>query len=328
MSSSQRAESCHSFFKRYVDHKNSLLDFVIRINRGLVHQRHQELVSTHIDLNQVPQLSTPHSMEAQMSRIYTRACFLQFQSEFYISFFNYRYQLLKDDENQRVYLVKKRSDQIQRDREIVYDKHMDLVSCPCKKFESEGIPCRHILGYLLKVQEVDYLPGQYILKRWTMAANADVVKDLGSLEITDTNALVVKRSKLFHHASLVIDKVLTSSCEAQTIFMEALDNVLHKLKQMQVTSSESEKASKKLPSDVPHKYNEPKEAKAKGSGKRLKKRKELTKKKINGTRKCHGCGLYGQSHDKRNCPVLPEKDRYCCEILCLFVVSFSSFFNL
>lgn len=131
MSSSQRAESCHSFFKKYVDHKNSLLDFVIRFNRGLVHQRHQELVSNHIDVNEEPRVQT-HPMESQMSGIYTRDYFQQFQSEFYICFFNYRFQIIKDDENQSVYLVKKRSDQIQKDREIVYDKGMDLASCTCK----------------------------------------------------------------------------------------------------------------------------------------------------------------------------------------------------
>ena len=310
MSSSQRAESCHSFFKKYVDHKNSFLDFVIRFNRGLVHQRHQELISTHVDMKEEPQLSTPHPLESQMRGIYTRASFFDFQSEFYISFFNYRFQLMREDDNQRVYLVKKRSDQIQKDREIVYDKHLDLASCSCQKFQSEGIPCRHILAYLLKVQEVEYLPDQYILKRWTKGAKATVVKDLDGLEITDSNALVVKRSKLFHHASLVIDRILTGSDEAQTIFIEALDNVLDKLNQMQVNSNESTSISKKLPTDVPHRYNEPKVAKAKGSGKRLKKSKEQTKGKRNSTRKCHGCGLYGQSHDKRNCPALSTaKDR-------------------
>jgi hypothetical protein len=186
---------------------------------------------------------------------------------------------------------------------------MDLASCTCKKFESVGIPCRHILGYLVKVQEVDYLPQQYILNRWTKAAKSAAVKDLGGLEITDTNALVVKRSKLFHHASLVIDKVLTSPDEASTIFVEALDNVLNKLKEMQVDNGESACVHKK-PSDViQHRYNEPNQVRAKGCGKRLKKGKEQAKRKITSAgRKCHGCGLYGQLHDKRNCPALEENN--------------------
>lgn len=171
------------------------------------------------------------------------------------------------------------------------------------------IPCRHILGYLVKVQEVDYLPQQYILNRWTKAAKSAAVKDLGGLEITDTNALVVKWSKLFHHASLLIDKVLTSPDEASTIFIEALDNVLNKLKEMQVDKGESACVRKK-PSDVfQHRYNEPNQVRAKGCGKGLKKGKRQTKRKITSNgRKCHGCGLHGQLHDKRNCPALEENN--------------------
>ncbi|KAK9911751.1 hypothetical protein M0R45_035643 [Rubus argutus] len=110
-------------------------------------------------------------------------------------------------------------------------------------------------------------------KKWTKAAKSAAVKDLGGLEITDTNALVVKRSKLFHHASLLIDKVLTSPDEGSTIFIEALDNVFNKLKEMQVDKGESACVRKK-PSDVfQHRYNEPNQVRAKGCGKRLKKGK-------------------------------------------------------
>ncbi|KAF7132027.1 hypothetical protein RHSIM_Rhsim09G0092300 [Rhododendron simsii] len=46
---------------------------------------------------------------------------------------------------------------------------------------------------------------------------------------------------------------------------------------------------------------EPLKVRAKGCDKRLKGGKEKAVKK---SRKCHGCGLLGQSHDKRNCPKL------------------------
>ncbi|PRQ34853.1 hypothetical protein RchiOBHm_Chr5g0073651 [Rosa chinensis] len=62
------------------------------------------------------------------------------------------------------------------------------------------------------------------------------------------------------------------------MFIEALDSVLDKLKQIQVYSSESVSIDKKLPSDVQHRYNEPKIIKVKGSRKRLKKTKEKTEK--------------------------------------------------
>ncbi|GAB2276607.1 hypothetical protein Dimus_011324 [Dionaea muscipula] len=50
-----------------------------------------------------------------------------------------------------------------------------------------------------------------------------------------------------------------------------------------------------------HGIKEPLPVRAKGCGKRMKGGKEKTVKKA---RRCHGCGLTGQSHDKRNCPAL------------------------
>ncbi|GAB2288467.1 hypothetical protein Dimus_022799 [Dionaea muscipula] len=54
---------------------------------------------------------------------------------------------------------------------------------------------------------------------------------------------------------------------------------------------------------VVHDYGvkEPLQVRAKGCGKRLKGGKEKAIKKA---RRCNGCGLIGQSHDKRNCPQL------------------------
>ncbi|BBH02330.1 Protein kinase superfamily protein [Prunus dulcis] len=45
MSSSQRAEGSHGFFKQYISRRNSLMDFIIRFERALSHQRQKELVA-------------------------------------------------------------------------------------------------------------------------------------------------------------------------------------------------------------------------------------------------------------------------------------------
>ncbi|XP_070677871.1 protein FAR1-RELATED SEQUENCE 5-like [Malus domestica] len=63
MSSSQRVESGHSFFKKYVSKRNSFWDFVTRFERALGHQRHKELVSDHVDVNEVPKLRTLFPIE-------------------------------------------------------------------------------------------------------------------------------------------------------------------------------------------------------------------------------------------------------------------------
>ncbi|XP_058208203.1 protein FAR1-RELATED SEQUENCE 3-like [Rhododendron vialii] len=54
MTSSQRAEISHSFFKKYVSLNNSLYDFVTRFARGLSHIRHNEYDLDHKDLNEKP----------------------------------------------------------------------------------------------------------------------------------------------------------------------------------------------------------------------------------------------------------------------------------
>ncbi|XP_073138698.1 protein FAR1-RELATED SEQUENCE 5-like [Henckelia pumila] len=69
MSSSQRSESSHAFYKRYVSSKNSLIDFIIRFNKALHHQRHNELVADHTDMNERPKIKLNWPMECQMVKI-------------------------------------------------------------------------------------------------------------------------------------------------------------------------------------------------------------------------------------------------------------------
>ncbi|KAL6139290.1 hypothetical protein ACLB2K_064567 [Fragaria x ananassa] len=51
MSASSRAEGDHAFIKTYVSKDNTLMDFILRFNRGLAHQRHEELIANHVDVN-------------------------------------------------------------------------------------------------------------------------------------------------------------------------------------------------------------------------------------------------------------------------------------
>ncbi|CAL2247541.1 unnamed protein product [Prunus armeniaca] len=72
MSSSQRAESYHSFFKQYIHRKNTLMEFIVRFKRALASQRHKELMTDHVDNNEKPPLLFQTPMQHQMGCIYTR----------------------------------------------------------------------------------------------------------------------------------------------------------------------------------------------------------------------------------------------------------------
>ncbi|XP_073128254.1 protein FAR1-RELATED SEQUENCE 5-like [Henckelia pumila] len=81
ISSSQRSESSHAFFKRYISNKNALMDFIVRFNKALRNQRHNELVADHIDMNERPKVMSNWPMETQMVKVYTKTKWLEFQKE-------------------------------------------------------------------------------------------------------------------------------------------------------------------------------------------------------------------------------------------------------
>ncbi|XP_024171445.1 protein FAR1-RELATED SEQUENCE 5-like [Rosa chinensis] len=288
MSSSQRAESGHSFFKEYVSDQNSLVDFMVQFNWGLLHKRHEELISDHIDINEKPRFKCPIKMEKQMADIYTRKYYYMFQDQLWESY-NYNLEVTTEGETNCILKVMREDHEDGRARVIMYDKSKDFASCSCKLFESAGVPCRHVLAFLHKVRQLHKLPDQYILKRWTKSARSEVVMDKSDME----------------QYSHVIDSVVLSE-EASQLFSETMDSLIEKIRPLLANcSSEGVEPCVKRSSTHQTTFREPDEVKTKGRAKRIKRGKEKANGKRNSTgRHCHGCGKDGQTHDKCNCPVL------------------------
>ena len=311
MSSSQRVESSHAFFKRFVSKRNSLVDFITRFNRAIARQRREELTADHVDVNEKPVLKMPNLIEKQMAETYTRKIFYTFQQELWNSFF-YDIELVRENSDHFVYTVKRQDESSCRIREIVFKKELDFTSCSCKKFESEGIPCRHILAYLNHMQ-VRSLPNQYILKRWTQTAKCNKVIYEYGLEINDFSdkSFMLRRMRLFQLATCVIDKAACTE-DASKILEDILNNAI--LDNKSTLGSGGSGGVFERNNVVQHVYNEPLAVRAKGCGKRLKGGKEKAKNKAKDSgRCCNGCGKVGQAHDKRNCPIL--NNRYECDTL-------------
>ncbi|GAB2266713.1 hypothetical protein Dimus_037913 [Dionaea muscipula] len=164
MTSSQRAESTHAFFKKYVSPQNSLLDFVTRFERALAHLRHNEMKKDHNDLNEKPRLKTLYPMETSISELYTHEMFYQFQEQLFQSM-AYKVMIRNEDDYYYVYNVERLKGGGLRVREILVEKSSNHVSCSCKMFECDGISCRHMLAYFIRLQVEDF-PSEYILSRW------------------------------------------------------------------------------------------------------------------------------------------------------------------
>lgn len=299
MSSGQRAESNHSFFKRYVNHKNSLVDFVVRFNRALVHQRHEELVANHVDLNERPRMATGFLMENQMASIYTKAVFLLFQNELQQSMV----YICTPSSNTRTfckYLVKRFEfgKTFLRERELTYNTSSDLISCSCRLFEFEGYPCRHILCWM-KVQQIMMLPDKYITRRWTKQAKSTVLLEPAQ-DFGKGQSFISRRGALSHLATDIVDRC--SLTEASSNFlMTELHKLKSKIKDLDIDSqqlNESNRSSAEFAQSV----HDPNIVRAKGCGKRLKPSKE--KAISQSGRSCSICGRSG--HDKRTCPNLQQ----------------------
>nr|XP_011459663.1 PREDICTED: protein FAR1-RELATED SEQUENCE 5-like [Fragaria vesca subsp. vesca] len=84
---------------------------------------------------------------------------------------------------------------------------------------------------MFKIQDVNKLPVQYILKRWTKAARQSVVLDSNGVEIKDNKTFFVRRTKLLQHATYAIDKAIVSD-EASQLLMESLDDFLEKFNRL------------------------------------------------------------------------------------------------
>ncbi|XP_058198480.1 protein FAR1-RELATED SEQUENCE 9-like [Rhododendron vialii] len=258
MNSSQRAEITHSFFKRYVSRENLLLEFVTRFERALSKVRHNELDMDHKDVNEKPHLKTMYPMESTMSEFYTIEIFYMFQEEL---FQNVAYKLTatNEDEHHCVYTVRRVKGSALRVREVVVDKSSNHVRCSCKMFECAGIPCQHMLAYFSRMQMED-LPNEYILRRWTKSAKAMRVRDDLGLE------------------------ELLSSGQKKMCDMK------------KVSQDDGVGSSIQVPIFRDHGLKEPLQVRAKGCGKQLKGGKEKPAKKV---RHCNGCGLTGSSQNTR-----------------------------
>ncbi|XP_020246343.1 protein FAR1-RELATED SEQUENCE 5-like [Asparagus officinalis] len=228
MSSSQRAESGHAFFKKFVSKNNSLVDFMIQFDRGVVRQRHEELMADHKDVIEKPKLRINHDFLEQMVDIYTNEMYYKFEAEVCDSF-NYKLQCVRETDNHYVYQIQRKKLVASKVREIVYDKDLDLVSCSCKKFESAGIPCTHIISYMMKF-DAEILPDKYILKRWTKSAKSGTVIDNKGMQITSDNSYLLLRSQFIQSSLDLVDKSLVCE-ETRTMFTDGLRSINEQISQ-------------------------------------------------------------------------------------------------
>jgi len=192
-------------------------------------------------------------------------------------------------------------------RQVVYNPSNHVAHCSCKKFECEGIPCRHILC-VLKGKGLREMPSYYILNRWTKKASSKPIFDVNVILLEGCSQVMHEDRLISHNWLEFLDCMQIAGRDPKklTLVGKRIQNVLKELKGLDGGASESKISE--LESFIGLSALEridilpPKQCHTKGSDKCLKGGKEKSMEQQQKRQRL--CKAYGQQdyHDSCNCP--------------------------
>ncbi|QHO40276.1 Protein FAR-RED ELONGATED HYPOCOTYL [Arachis hypogaea] len=166
MRSTQRSESMHSYFDKFINNKSLLIQFVKQYDNCLGWKEQQEREADVEDYKSIIPCATNSLIEKQFQGAYTNAKFKEVQKQFRKKA-NCILHLMKAVSTSKVYsILEDVSTSKERVYEVNYNAETKDITCMCQMFESRGILCRHSL-VVLGHERVREIPRRYILDRWS-----------------------------------------------------------------------------------------------------------------------------------------------------------------
>ncbi|QHN76583.1 Protein FAR-RED ELONGATED HYPOCOTYL [Arachis hypogaea] len=247
MRSTQRSESMHSFFNKYITWNSSLIQFIKQYDNYLGSREQAERESDAADFHTVIPCATKSSIEAQFQDAYTHAKFREVQAQLRGKA-NCITRLKNSSLGYSVYEVGEQvSSSIFNKFVVTYNSVAAEVKCQCLLFESRGILCRHALS-VLSFEQVSQVSPRYILERWSKK----VKRRHTHIKSSHDEPLMEPRSKRFDQLvfrSQNICEFASESEELTAILHRAYDNVMAEM--------ESLKAKRKGTSSLSHEDGNP-----------------------------------------------------------------------
>ncbi|QHO21513.1 Protein FAR-RED ELONGATED HYPOCOTYL [Arachis hypogaea] len=148
MKSTQRSESMHLFFNKFIIRNSSLIQFFKQYDNCLRSREQAERESDATNFHTVIPCAIKSSIEAQFQDVYTHQKFREVQAQFRGKA-NCITRLMNSALGYSVYEVGEQvSSSIFNKFVVTYDSVAAEVKCQCLLFESRGILCRHALSVL------------------------------------------------------------------------------------------------------------------------------------------------------------------------------------
>ena len=157
-----RSESANSFFNRFIHRKLALVEFWLRFVTSLECQRQEELKADNTSIHTTYKPVTPWAMETQGSIMFTHEVFDKLREEIIAARDLCCVKDIAQCDGLKIVTI---SDGSHKLRVVRCNTTTMIANCSCKLFESDGIPCRHII-LVLRGENQNELPTAYIMKRW------------------------------------------------------------------------------------------------------------------------------------------------------------------
>jgi len=169
MSTTQRSEGMNAFFDGFINSSTSLQQFVIQYDNALRQKAEKEFEADFASINTTVPCGSQSLIERQFQLHYTHAKFGEIQNEFRAKMNCFVMNVLKDGSIWN-YNVKEdflwNGKRANKFHDVLFDSITTTTKCSCLLFEFRGILCRHCF-LVLGQEDIDYVPEQYVLRRWS-----------------------------------------------------------------------------------------------------------------------------------------------------------------
>ncbi|KAK6267009.1 hypothetical protein QUC31_017846 [Theobroma cacao] len=192
--STSHCEGLNTFIASLAKERKTLLEFVRAIEDGIKNIRNNEIGEDYISIHTKPVSSQIFKdIEKHAASVYTGRAFKKFIDEMRLQQLFYHECRFDDEPSIRVYQLMKYGDLFERIR-VEFHVDDENIKCSCLKFETDGIPCPHIIHVMI-LEQLNRIPLNLIMKRWTKNAKDDAPT------VVDDN-VDPKYQKMLRYASL------------------------------------------------------------------------------------------------------------------------------